>query len=173
MARSKRGRSKPVSEKDAGETVEASDDVAELLDSAATPEGEPAPAEAVASGPQPMPGSASDRETRVEPPKKAKKTKKDLRNLAPKKAAPTKGRHPGMSTKPGASALQQVLARGIDKGDTTTVAPVEMHRVTKGGKAMISGRLCQIKEGARITRLTHDLENLRLQGIQLTLISRG
>lgn len=172
MARSKRGRSKPVSEKDAGEKAEASDDVAELLDSAAAPEGEPAPAEAVASGAQPMPGSASDRETR-ETPKKKKKSKKDLRDLAPKKAAPTKGRHLGIDVRPGASALQQVLARGIDPGDTSTMEPVEVHRVTKGGKAMIQGRLALLKEGQRCTRLTHDLKNLRLQGIELTLIDRG
>lgn len=170
MARSKRGRSKPVSEKDAGEKAKASDDVAELLDNAATPEGTPEPAEAVASGPQPMPGSASDTEEPAKTKKATQKPGKDLRKLAPKK--PKKSRkHPGIM--PGASALQTVLARGIDPGDTSTIAPVEVHRVTKGGKAMISGRLATIKEGARLTRLTHDLNNLRLQGIELTLVDRG
>lgn len=177
MARRKTGRSRPVSEKDAGETSGSSDEVAELLDGAETPEGvSSGPVEAVASGAQPMPGSASDREERAEPakPKKetSKKTKKDLRALAPKKGAP-KNRRALPPTKPGPSALETVLSRGVDPGDTETIAPVELFRVTKGGRAMIGGRLCEIKVNARITRLTHDLKTLRLQGIELELVGRA
>lgn len=177
MARRKTERSKPVSEKDAGEKSGSSDEVAELLDGAEAPEGvSSGPVEAVASGAQPMPGSASDREDPPEPekPKKelSKKEKKDLRKLAPKKGAPKNRREPP-ALKPGQSALEQVISRGVDPGDTTGIAPVELFRVTKGGRAMIGGRLCEIKVNARVTRLTHDLKTLKLQGIELELIGRS
>ncbi len=176
MARRKTGRSRPVSEKDAGETSGSSDEVAELLDGAETPDVSSGPVEAVASGAQTMPGSASDREDPATPakPKKepSKREKKDLRKLAPKKGAP-KNRRALPPTKPGPSALETVLSRGVDPGDTETIAPVELFRVTKGGRAMIGGRLCEIKVNARITRLTHDLKTLRLQGIELELVGRA
>lgn len=177
MARRKTERAKPVSEKDAGEKSDASDEVAELLDGAEAPEGVAGgPVEAVASGAQPMPGSASDREEtpEAEKPKKelSKKEKKDLRKLAPKKGAP-KSRRELPAVKPGKSALETVISRGIDPGDTDAIAPVELFRVTKGGRAMIGGRLCQIKVNARVTRLTHDLKTLKLQGIELELVGRS
>ncbi len=174
MARRKTERSKPVSEKEAGAKSDSSDEVAELLDGAEAPEGvSSGPVEAVASGAQPMPGSASDREEPATPekPKKelSKKAKKDLRKLAPKKGAPKNRRQ----LPPQPSALERVISRGVDPGDTDTIAPVELFRVTKGGRAMIGGRLCEIKVNARITRLTHDLKTLQLQGIELELIGRS
>ncbi len=177
MARRKTERSKPVSEKEAGEKSGSSDEVAELLDGAETPEGvSSGPVEAVASGAQTMPGSASDREDPATPakPKKepSKREKKDLRKLAPKKGAP-KNRRALPETQPGPSALETVLSRGVDPGDTSAIAPVELFRVTKGGRAMIGGRLCDIKVNARVTRLTHDLKTLKLQGIELTLVGRA
>ncbi|HHH29035.1 MAG TPA: hypothetical protein ENK57_11925 [Polyangiaceae bacterium] len=171
MARRRAPRSKPVSEKAAGEDSGKGDDVAELLDGAKTPDAVPAsPVEAVASGPQEMPGSASDKERRADPKSAPKESQKDLRKLAPKKKQPEE---PGYQVQTGASALETVIARGIDAGDTKSIDPVEIFRVTRGGRAMIGGRLCTISTNARVTRLTHDLKQLRMQGIELALIERG
>lgn len=173
MARRKTGRAQPVSEKEAGTSRGENDEVAELLDGAEAPDAPSAPVEAVASGPQPMPGSASDRETPAEASKPAEpSSKKDLRALAPKKAAPKSSRDQPKLV-PGASALQTVISRGIDPGDTKAIEPVELFRVTKGGRAMIAGRICTVKQNARITRLTHDLKALKLQGIELELVGRS
>jgi hypothetical protein len=163
-----------VSEKEAGENTEDGDDVAELLDGAEVPAtAAAAPVEAVASGPQGMPGSASDREESVDA-APVEHARTDLQKMAPKKAPPKAGRDLGKYNVRGPeSALEQVIARGIDPGDVGAIAPVELFRVAKGGRAMIGGRLCTISQNARITRLTHDLESLKQQGIELELVGRS
>lgn len=169
MARRKESRAQPVSEKEAGEKSSAGDEVAGLLEGAEPPASMPdGPVEAVASGHQPMPGSASDKETRVATAPKAP-TNRNLRELAPKK--PAKG--PGGQPKNGPTAIERVVSRGIDSGDTSSVAPVELFRVSRGGRAVINGKLCTVSTNARITRLTHDLESLKLQGIEFDLVGRG
>lgn len=174
MGRNQGERSRPVSERDAGEADSTSDEVAELLEGAETPETRSAgtAVEAVPSGPQTMPGSASDREERVDMPKPVGAAQ-DLRNLAPKKDPPRVGRSlPKYQIQKGATALETVLKRGINRGDVEAVEAVELFRVAKGGRVMLHGRICEINLNARVTRLTHDLQALRLQGIELELVGR-
>lgn len=168
-----KGRSKPVSERDAGSQGSGDDDIGAVLAGETPPDGpETPPVEAVASGPeaQPMPGSASDREMPHEPEPPAART--DLRSLAPKKSIPEKRDPIRMAVKPGASALDKVIARGINPGNTKSVEPVETFLVTKGGRVLIGGRLATVSEGQSVTRLTHNLEELRRQGIALELVAR-
>jgi hypothetical protein len=180
MSRSRRGdrsgRSKPVSEREAGEDPAATDDVAELLDGVSSDEGAvDTPVEAVESGPMNA-GSAHEVTVEHKPESPShdmdESVKADLRKLAPKKAATKGGRKlPKYQIKTTAHA--QVMQRGISTGDTSKIAPVEKWRVEQGGRLMVEGRLCMVARGAIVTRLTHDLKKMREAGIELVLIGQS
>lgn len=143
---------------------------------AAKPEAEPEKAEEQATKPEraAFPGSASNTEVKeAAAPKRRAKAAKDMQAFAPKKGSPQKVRPVAPKAQGADAALRATASRGIDPGDTSAMAPVEVWRVMEEGWIVRRGLRTKLSRNARITRLTHDIESLQAQGIKMEIVHRG
>ena len=60
-----------------------------------------------------------------------------------------------------------IMDKGVKAGDTSAIPPVEDWRAVSDKVVMLRGRQTMIKAGLVVNRLTHDLDNLKTQGVVL------
>jgi len=146
--------SKAVKSREAGESLEKAK--AEFSKSAQQP--------AKKSGRlPPKPG-----ESIVEPVKPAKRPKKSKLKKIPKVTTVDDRRNQAYTITKSSAEFQG----NIDSGDTSKIEEVVSWRVVSDKSVMIGGFSVNMRAGAVVNRLTHDLDNLRSMGVVLEMVNQ-
>lgn len=105
---------------------------------------------------------------KVAPKKKRKSAPKSMKDSVPK--VEKKKKRSDREYKIQKQAHGNVMDQGIELGDTGAIPPVKDWRVVSDHRLMLNGRTITMKAGQIVTRLTHDLDSLKRQGVVLEAV---